>query len=308
MLFSSRPGSRVLLLLCAMVTLCAAPPANAQDHSDRPRDLGRIQDDELDEASGLVAGRLNPGVLWVHNDSGDSARLFAIDLEGRTVARVTLKGAKSRDWEDLAISSPGGQPTLYVGDIGDNQRQHDQIRVYRLPEPRLPASSTSGAPALLTIERFDEIVLTYPDGPRNAETLLIDAESGDVIIVTKGSTRPEVYRSPLPPAGNGRVVLRLVGRLSMDAIPFGDDEIEGGVGGDLSADGAFVLVKSYLRIYRWNWDGCADMPFVGEPESLPYVPEPQGEAVAISVDGRTYFTLSERVGDRIPRLYAYDHP
>lgn len=308
MLFSRRSASRALPLLLAALVLGAAPPACAQDHSDRPQDLGRIQDDELDEASGLVAGRLNPGILWTHNDSGDSARLFAIDLEGRTVARVTLEGARSRDWEDLAISSPRGRATLYVGDIGDNQRQYAQIRVYRFPEPRLPASSAPGAPALLTIDRFDEIVLTYPDGPRNAETLLVDPESGDVIIVTKGSTQPEVYRAALPSAGSGRVVLKLVGRLSMDAIPFGDDEIEGGVGGDLSADGAFVLVKSYLRIYRWDWDGSAEMPFVGEPESLPYVPEPQGEAVAISVDGRTYFTLSERVGDRIPRLYAYDHP
>jgi hypothetical protein len=301
-----RRDSFILTLFCALTVLGAARTAQAQDEPRRPRDLGRIQDDELDEASGLVVGRLNPNVLWAHNDSGDSARLFAIDLEGRTVARVALEGARSRDWEDLAIASPGGRPTLYVGDIGDNRREHEQIRVYRLPEPRLPDSSASGTPELLTIERFDEIVLTYPDGPRNAETLLVDPQSGDVIIVTKGSTRPEVYRAALPGTGNGRVTLRLVGRLTMDAIPFGDDEIEGAVGGDLSADGRFALVKSYLRIYRWTWDGTADMPFTGDPESLPYVPEPQGEAVAISADGRTYFTLSERVGDRIPRLYAYD--
>lgn len=301
-----RPIGPVILAFCCTVTAFgAAPTVQAQDESTRPRDLGRIQDEELDEASGLVAGRLNPGVLWTHNDSGDSARLFAIDLQGRTVARVLLDGARSRDWEDLAIASPGGCPTLYVGDIGDNQREHDQIRVYRFPEPNLARSDVPGTPALLTIDRFDEIVLTYPDGPRNAETLLVDPESGDVIIVTKGSARPEVYRAALPTTGNGRSTLRLVGRLTMDAIPFGDDQIEGAVGGDLSADGRFALVKSYLRVYRWAWKGTAEMPFVGEPQSLPYVPEPQGEAIAISEDGRTWFTLSERVGDRIPRLYAY---
>ena len=42
------------------------------------RQIGTVQLAAIDEASGLVASRKNPGVLWAHNDSGDSARTLAM--------------------------------------------------------------------------------------------------------------------------------------------------------------------------------------------------------------------------------------
>ena len=80
-----------------------------------------VASDELNEISGVVESRTRTGVLWVHNDSGDTARIFAIGLDGRTLGTFGLAGIQARDWEDLA-AGPGpvaGRRYLFVGDIGD---------------------------------------------------------------------------------------------------------------------------------------------------------------------------------------------
>ena len=82
-----------------------------------PVPMGVVQYDPLREASGLVASRSHPGVLWAHNDSGDDPRLYALTTSGRHLGVFTLDGAEARDWEDLAIG-PGPEPGvdyLYAG-------------------------------------------------------------------------------------------------------------------------------------------------------------------------------------------------
>ena len=120
------------------------------------------------------------GLLWTLNDSGGTPQVFALSRTGRLRAAVTLSGATNVDWEDIAIRGR----TLYVGDIGDNAAQREEIAIYRFAEP---APGTSAVPA-------DRIVLRYPDGPRDAEALLIDPRTGTVVIVTKDfGGRSEVY-------------------------------------------------------------------------------------------------------------------
>jgi len=46
---------------------------------------GEINEDDVDEASGLAAGRRTRGILFTHNDSGDSARIFAFFDDGEPV-------------------------------------------------------------------------------------------------------------------------------------------------------------------------------------------------------------------------------
>ncbi|NLT76895.1 MAG: hypothetical protein GXX98_10255, partial [Planctomycetes bacterium] len=72
-------------------------------------EAGIVRTPLIQEASGLVASRKNPGVLWVHNDSGDTARVFAIDTRGNLLGVCSVTGAKARDWEDIAIG-PGPDP------------------------------------------------------------------------------------------------------------------------------------------------------------------------------------------------------
>src|SRR6185295_9973799 len=85
----------------------------------------------LNEISGMGQSRSNPDIFWVHNDSGDMPRVYAVNRSGKLVGTYRLEGANAEDWEDMAIGpAPGGRSYLYLADIGDNSAQRKSIRVY----------------------------------------------------------------------------------------------------------------------------------------------------------------------------------
>ena len=76
------------------------------DHPSRPAPV-TLADERITESSGLAASRRHPGTVWTTNDSGDEARLFAVDARsGRTVG-VHRYGAPVRDVEALAVTADG---------------------------------------------------------------------------------------------------------------------------------------------------------------------------------------------------------
>ena len=252
-----------------------------------------IRGDEIDEASGIVASRQNPGVLWVHNDSGDVPRLFALDARGELLGVCRIGGATLRDWEDIAIG-PGPDPNrqyLYIGEIGDNRGRYREIVVYRLPEPRVSATQPFGN---ITIGPADAIRLTYPDGPRDAETLLVDPLSRDLFVISKRELLSKVYRAPYPQSTTQATPMEQVA-----VMPWGF-----AVGGDVSPDGRRVIVRGMFNASIW--DRPAGEPlwhaFAGSTMQVPVASEPQGEAICFDSQGQGYYTISEM---RNPTLYYF---
>ncbi len=267
-------------------------------------DRGLVAYDEIREASGLVAGQVNEGVLWTHNDSGDEARLFAMGMHGEHRGVVHLAGITAVDWEDIAIG-PGpehGRAYLYVGDLGDNLRVRDVKYVYRLPEPRLPHS---GAPIDTTISDVETIMLRYPDGRLDAETLLVEPSTGDLYVVTKRSTTVNVYRAPFPQPTSTPIMMEKVTTLTLDPVPGMGSPGQGAVGGDISPSGLETLVKTYTKVFLWTRTDPNAPLFSRAPTAVSYTVEPQGEAVAWAADGSGFFTLSEERNDIPARLYFY---
>src|SRR3546814_7104331 len=70
----------------------------------------RVVDPDIAELSGCARSLTVPQRLWVHNDSGNPSRLFAIDLQGQVQQRVEIDGAEARDWEDIASFRWRGAP------------------------------------------------------------------------------------------------------------------------------------------------------------------------------------------------------
>ncbi len=248
---------------------------------------GTLTSRELTETSGLVASRAHPGVLWAHNDSGDRARSSPWVSTGPTSGRGPSRPSRPRDWEDIALG-PGptsGSWSLYLGDIGDNNHDRASIEVVRVPEPD-PSAATrvTAPPAVLT--------LTYPDGPHDAEALLVDPDDGTVVIVTKVLVGPaSVYTTgPLAPdAFGGTAALRRAGRVRLGLIaPV--------TAGDVSPDGRTVALRSYGDVHLMTRRRGASMPRTLRAKrcSVATSSEPQGEALAL-LDGG-YFTTSEGIG------------
>ena len=246
---------------------------------------GTITASAITENSGVAASRLNTGVLWTHNDSGDSARVFAISTTGSLLETFNLSGATNVDYEDIAVG-PGpiaGVNYLYVGDIGDNNADRTSIAVYRVPEPTV--GSGQG-----TLTNISKINLVYPDGvARNAETLMVDPLTGDIYVVTKQSPVGRVYRAAFPQSTSGNVTLQY---LSNVQIPLA-------TGGDISADGTKMIVRDKTDAFEWTinpGETIADAlltPF----NSFALHSEQQGEGIGYSYStdprGPGFYTTSE---------------
>ena len=253
--------------------LIGAPPVNAP---------------ALTEASGLAESALNPGVYWTHNDSGDRARLFAIDaITGTLRATFELPSVTATDWEDLAIAPDAdGNDAFYIADSGDNGSARSSVKVYRVIEPTLPPAG--GAPVTITAGAVNSQRLTYPGGPRDAEALAVGSD-GALTVISKREAQVGVYRLAEPQFLGGSSQLSLVGQLPMTWV----------VGASASPDGSFVLIKtaSAVRGYAIGSDENVADALVrgGAGIVLPYNAEPQGEAVAASMSGRGHATISEGI-------------
>jgi hypothetical protein len=251
-------------------------PAPALCGRLRVRVAGHVRAPEATELSGLVLSPTQKGVLWSHNDSGDRARLFALRTDGSLIASLDVPGAEAVDWEDIAV---GPDDTLLVGDIGDNEASRASIDVWRVPEPRLGDGPRTTAPAR-------RLSLTYPDGAHDAETLLADRRTGEVVVVTKRvDGRSGVYAGSLRAPSLRRVATL---RLGLGGLA---------TAGDVSADGRVVAIRTYSALYVWSKRPGASIvsalkrrPCVGSAQLLV---EGQGESLALSGDGRSFFTVPE---------------
>ncbi len=240
---------------------------------------------DLLEISGVAASRINPGVLYIHNDSGNSNQVFMTDASGADRGTLTITPVGNRDWEDIAVG-PGpidGKSYIYVGDIGDNDSKYSSVFVYRFPEPDL-AGKTS--PVVLDITTVDIIELKYPDGPHNAETLMIDPLTKDIYIAGKQSNISNICVAKYPQSLTSATVMTPVVQLNFNKA----------TGGDISPDGTEILIRSNELIWYWKLPAGTNISagLKTPPQVAPYANnEPQGEGVCFAADGSGYFTDTE---------------
>lgn len=209
----------------------------------------RILDERVTESSGLVVSARHPHTVWTANDSGDTGRVFAVDTRtGRTVGLAELD-APVTDVEALALTPDG---RLLVGDLGDNTRSRDSVRIHVVDEPALGT----------TRARATTWTLRYPDGPHDAEALAVDPTDGRVVVVTKDAVGG-VYELPGTPSARGVNTLRRVG----DAPATVTDAA-------YLPDGSALVVRTYTSAIRLD-------PATFRVTGSRFLPlQPQGETLA----------------------------
>lgn len=276
-------GGEIAIALGLMMWAAIGCSASADCPKFLPgQKVGTIQSALIKESSGLAASRKHPGVLWTHNDDGPAC-VYAMTAEGKHLGVYNLEGAKNRDWEDIAIG-PGPEPNvdyIYVGEIGDNDSKHKSIRIYRVPEPAVDVNQT---PVVVTVGGVETIEMTYPDGPRDAETLLLDPLTKDIYIVSKEGTS-KVYRAAYPQATTGKTTLEQVAKLHWGMA----------TAGDISPDGNEIIIRGYFAASLWlrPQNGPLWLAFKNNECSIPIIFESQGEAICFDANGAGYFTTSE---------------
>ena len=285
---------RLVFILCAFLV-------NAGAEYNSAKVIAHVDAPHLNESSGVAASRKYPGVFWTHNDSGGGPYIYAFNRAGKSLGRWRVRGATANDWEDIAIGPGprGGTDYLYIGDIGDNQREHKGSTVYRVAEP------DPNKPAEMTDTAADAIRVSYPDEPHDAECLMVHPKTGDIYIVTKArgyDSVTHVYKAAAPHSTNRLAVMREVATLSLpDSSPV--TLIIGQVtGGDISPDGTRVVVCDYFSA----WEAVVprgkrfDSVWTGRWTRFSLGSRAQGEGICYRHDGKAVIATSE--GERFPLI------
>jgi hypothetical protein len=256
------------------IVLCALSACGAQPGTPLPKGkrvalgvlaIGRISNPRITESSGVAVSRKNSDVLWTHNDGGGKRQvLYGISRTGSSLAEYHVTGALLEDWEDIAADEQGH---LFLGDIGDNERERSTIAVHQIDEPEL----TSSRNGIARVTRSWN--LRYPKGRFNAEALVVWGEFGYVITKVFDDARAELYRFALTNSAEVQT-LHLVGELRIEAPV---------TGADISTDGKLLAIVSKAGAYVYRIDGNPARATAGKPfrtkfddahiESCTFVPE-----------------------------------
>lgn len=255
------------------------PAPRQRPAPERVETMCRIADPRLPEISGMASSVNFPGILWVHNDKGDSARIFAVDANTCAVrAVVALAGVAARDFEAISIGrNPAGAPEIWVGDVGDNDRARPNVTLHRFAEPTV-LGTRSVRPTAVTV--------TWSDGPRNCEALIVEpVVDGRVFLVSKEG-RSGIYRlrGDFRDTGAATTGTRIASTRA-------------------NATDAATAPDRSRTVIRFGNDGTVLTGLPGSaPRSFTFPAQPQGEAVTFSRDGRHLYIASEGRHDltRIP--------
>jgi hypothetical protein len=259
--------------------------------------VGQVEDPALEEISGLAISRLNPGVLWVLEDSGAEPVLTALDASGKTLGTLRLTGVDNQDWEDLALGPCGTQTCLWVGEFGDNGASRDDVALFWVEEPLL-----AGATGFARTAKARTQVYAYPEGPQNVEALVVDPAGQPHLLTKRTDGTSRMYRVPIGEPGTSTAV-------RMGTVAGGPVEGLSVVitGADLWPDGSRLIVRTYL--YSFELDlGPAGLEAVASAPAtqVSTAAEPQGEAIAYDPVGRAIWHVSEGVNPILYRVACED--
>jgi hypothetical protein len=247
---------------------------------------GKFKTNIINESSGIVKSRIHDTVFWTHNDSGDSARLFAVDRDGSPIKPldtakykgIAVFGAFNVDWEDITTDNNGN---LYIGDIGNNKRNKELFSIYRIKEP----SPTD----ILFIDVEQIIKIYYPDKENpslrqnqiNAEALFWANDNLFIITKTGNSRLSDLYSLSLDNLEEENPVNLIA---SFD--------FKGKVtGADASSNGNQLAVLTYNGIWLFTSPGESLNYYHG---AISWLPIRAGQCEAICFDNDRLIITNEQ--------------
>lgn len=242
-------------------------------------DLGVIAqvNGELTNASGIVASRQNPGVLWAHNDGnststgGTPPEFIALNRSLQVIGRFYMTGVGS-GWEDISLG-PGpvqGTDYLYFGCQMGGAGGNAGGRIARVPEPQiLEGDAYVGTAGSVLAPGAVALDFTLGDGLlHSCECIMVDPNTRAIYIVTKGLQNDQtdtgkVFKFPYPQSASGNTTIPMVADLDISPDPghvlrvTNDDPAQVPprsqvTAGDISDDGDWIFIRTRSRD-AWLW-------------------------------------------------------
>lgn len=224
--------------------------------------VAELNDPKIEEQSGVIPGNRS-GLFWVQNDSGDSARIFPLEISGAVARRwpgsptdgLFVPGARNVDWEDLATSPDS---TIWISDTGNNWNQRRDLMLYHIATPD-PTGSTP-------IRLLNKIHVFYPDQtdfpPKknnfDSEALIFTGNQLYLLTKHRADTNTRLYT-----VGSGKsdepVALEF-----LDEYPIGDRV----TAADISKDGNRLAVLTYSAVWVFERTSASTSWLSGQASRL----------------------------------------
>lgn len=302
----SPAGRSPLLFLVALLSAAGACSRDGHPESEaRSGSLsGVLLDSQLAEVSGLAASRRHRNVLWLHDDGGNPARLFAVKTDGERLATLRIEDVTKTDWEDIAAFRLDGRDYLLIADTGDNGGLRRTLQLHVVEEPRTLENAR--------LKPAWSIAFRWPDGARDCEAVAVDERTREILLISKKRQPPEVFTLPLAPRPGVRTARR-IGTLAGVPQP-GAEELRSNprqarivhqvTAADLSPDGRTLAVMTYrdLLLYprREGQSWAQAIAVAPSVRALPWLP--QAEALGWSADGKALYATGEFIPAPLYRI------
>lgn len=269
---------RLALASAVLATPMLAPAAPALAADPQAEEISQIDDPRIEESSGLAVSAVHDDVVYTINDRGSAPIVYAIAMStGRVVGTTAVGGGEISDTESIAID---GEGTMWLADLGDNDKERDDVALYAFDEPG-PGDHS------VTAERYP---VTFSDGPVDIEGFLVHPVTGAKYLASKEKKKQgalyalpeELSTSEANPAAD-------LGR----ALP---EDVSDAA---FTADGSQALIRTRDAVHvfdpeTWTETGVLTVPTVE-----------QGESIAMEPDGTSFLIGSE--GKRSPLIrVSYD--
>jgi hypothetical protein len=261
-------------------------------NDSRIETAGTLKDSAFSEVSGITSSRRSDDLYWVHNDSGDEARLYAVASSGKLLGSFELPDVKAVDWEDIA-SGPGPKDNtsyIYISDAGDNDLARDSVEIYRFPEPPV-SDDTKKAQDVSGVET---LTLHYPDNSgHNVEAMFVDPVSGKLYLIDKSDNRPsQIFEAPSGLTDGSDTMLTKVGELGYHQDGQAYELV---TAADISPSGDTIAVRTYDNLYVYDRQAGTSVAraLTGTACTTPDLADEHGEAVGFTRSGDGLTTTSE---------------
>jgi hypothetical protein len=238
----------------------------------RPRVHAHVHAKPIDEMSGIVKSPRRDDVYWVHNDSGDIARIFAIDSEGRNIIPTYSKfsfygevpeegknewqgfpvlNATNIDWEDIAVD----ENYLYLADMGNNSNTRRDLAIYLVSEIDPTASTRTAVVQRLPIVYPDQD--GFPPAKRHFDSESLFTSDGKLYLITKHRT--PIFENAEAGAKLYRLDTSFTDRDNVLTLIDNNPEITSATGADVSPDGQTLAVLSYSALWLFARPESSDL-------------------------------------------------
>lgn len=275
----TRRFARRLGFLAAALVLVHQAPATADEAPEGT--IGQIRDDRITESSGLALSAKHNDLAYTINDRGTHPMVYAIRLSTGAVVGVTdLQSLDVEDTESIAVDAKG---TLWLGDLGDNDHERDDVAIIAFPEPG------PGTHHLTSAERYP---VSFPDGPVDVEGMLVHPTSGQIFLVSKNRDGlGTVYRLPSLSPG-----------ITVEAVDLGVDAPEAVTDAAFTHTGRWAVLRTNDELWVYDPQTWASVGRMDTPKLE------QGESVTVERGDRTVLLGSEGKNSPIVRVALPDQP